>query len=477
MKNLLKKIKKDPLLKQMMGPLTNSLVDGVFTLDSNGEITSWSAAMERTTGFTEDEAVGQTCNFLSFSNCPGISGPEDSGKCRLMQEEESGAMECFLKHKHGHDIPIIKNTIPVKDEQGVVVGILEAITDLTEIEKARDEIQEAALRMGEMHKLDNIIGKSQGMQQVFTSIRAAAASDVTVLIQGESGTGKELVAGAIHFNSNRANNPFVIVNCSALSESLLESELFGHIKGSFTGAINDRVGRLEEADTGTIFLDEIGDLSPLIQVKLLRALQEKEIERIGESKKRKLDIRILTATHKNLYQLVQDGLFREDLYYRLKVFPINIPPLRDRKIDIPLLASHFIDKQNSKTGKNIKNIAPAAMHMLMDHTWPGNVRELEHAIEHVFVLCNTKTASPAYLPLEIRESGYGSISMESPAPLKPELPVRKSPLTKELLVEHLYLCDWNKAKAARNLGVSRTAVWKRMKQWEIPLKQPDPDIL
>ncbi len=473
MKNLLKRVRRDPLLKQMMGPLTNSLVDGVFTLDSNGEITSWSDAMERTTGFSADEAIGQTCKLLNFSKCPGISGPQDSKRCIFLQGKESGVMECFLRHKQGHDVSVIKNTISVKDENGKVLGILEAITDLTEIEKAKDQIQEAELRLGEIHKLDNIIGKSQGMHQVFTSIRAAAASDVTVLVQGESGTGKELVAGAIHYNSNRAKNPFVIVNCSALSESLLESELFGHIKGSFTGAINNRIGRLEEADTGTIFLDEIGELSPLIQVKLLRALQEKEIERIGESKKRKLDIRILTATHKNLYQLVKDGLFREDLYYRLKVFPVNIPPLRDRKVDIPLLINHFIAEQNKKTGKQLENISPGAMHMLMDYSWPGNVRELEHAIEHIFVLCNSKTATPVHLPIEIREYNREPVAT-NPVPQQDiESFSPKAPLTKNLLVEKLYSCGWNKAKTARALGVSRTAVWKRMKQWKIPLQKPD----
>lgn len=475
MKNLLKKVKENPLLKQMMGPLTNSLVDGVFTLDANGEIISWSAAMEKTTGYSEKEAIGQTCALLQFSGCPRISSPEDTANCPLMQGEQCGAMECFLRDKHGNNIPIIKNAVPVRDEQGKILGVLEAITDLTEIEKARDKIQEAALRLGEMHKLDNIIGKSRGMQQVFKSIRAAAASDVTVLIQGESGTGKELVAGAIHYNSNRANNPFVIVNCSALSESLLESELFGHVKGSYTGAVKDRTGRLEEAHTGTIFLDEIGELSPLIQVKLLRVLQEKEIERIGESRRRKLDIRIITATHKNLYQMVKDGLFREDLYYRLKVFPITIPPLRSRKIDIPLLTSHFIDEQNKKTGKQIKNIAPAAMQILMDHSWPGNIRELEHAIEHAFVLCDNKTITPVVLPIEIRETGRLESNVQDMT--ADPLPAEKSPLTRERLTAQLYRDGWNKAKTARSLGVSRTAVWKRMKQWDIPLEMPDTKIM
>ena len=472
MKEMLKKLRENPLLQKMTVYLLDALTDGGFILDSKGEILEWNLAMENISGFTAKEMVGKSCRLLHFSNCPGISGPDDPSRCRLLQGEESSASECSFRHKLGHNIPVIRKAAMVTNEQGKFIGLIETITDLTELEKAREKIQEAAIRLGEMHKLDNIIGKSPGIKKVFTAIKASANSDTTILIQGESGTGKELVAGSIHYNSNRAEKPLVIVNCSALSEPLLESELFGHIKGSFTGAIRHRMGRLEEADHGTIFLDEIGELSPLIQIKLLRVLQEKEIERIGESKKRKLDIRIITATHKNLHQLVKDGLFRKDLYYRLNVFPIKIPPLRDRKIDIPLLIGHFIDKLNNKTGKKIKNIAYAAMQKLLDHSWPGNIRELEHAIEHAFVLCDARTISLAHLPMEIRESDVGSIALETSIPVKSEIGVRKKFLTREGLIEQLHHCNWNKACAARNLGVSRTAVWKRMKQWEIPLKPP-----
>ncbi|PIP39150.1 MAG: diguanylate cyclase, partial [Desulfobacterales bacterium CG23_combo_of_CG06-09_8_20_14_all_51_8] len=298
--------------------------------------------------------------------------------------------------------------------------------------------------------------------------QAAANSDATILIQGESGTGKELVAGAIHYNHDRFDKPMVTVNCSALSESLLESELFGHVKGAFTGAHRDRKGRFEEADGGTIFLDEIGDISPFIQLKLLRAIHEKQIERVGESKKRSVDIRIITATHKDLFAMVAQGLFREDLYYRLKVFPIFIPPLRERKKDIPLLIAHFINQFNRKTGKAITGLTSDALRVLMDHHWPGNVRELENAIEHAFVLCNTDQINIVDLPVEIRQMGYPPIA----ATATEHHPIRLA-ITRERLMTMLNECGWNKAEVGRRMGKSRTSVWKYMKKWGIPLEMPE----
>jgi transcriptional regulator with GAF, ATPase, and Fis domain len=345
------------------------------------------------------------------------------------------------------------------------------VTDLTDLKKARKQVEEITHRLGEIHKLDNIIGKSGAMRQVFRSIRAAASSKATILIQGESGTGKELVAGAIHYNSDRANNQLITVNCSALPESLLESELFGHAKGAFTGAIRDRVGRFEEAAGGSIFLDEIGEISPYIQVKLLRVLQEHEIARVGESRLRKIDIRVITATNKDLFQLVQQGKFREDLYYRLKVFPISVPPLRDRKEDIPLLTSHFINAQNKKTGKKIKGLSQEAMRLFMDYSWQGNVRELENAIEHAFVLCNEDTIDIFDLPVELRQAKYQLPTVDRQVSPREKTEARIK-LTKDILLDLLDKCEWNKAEVARVAGLSRTAIWKYMKKWDIPL-QPE----
>jgi transcriptional regulator with GAF, ATPase, and Fis domain len=266
--------------------------------------------------------------------------------------------------------------------------------------------------------------------------------------------------------------PFVAVSCSALSETLLESELFGHVKGAFTGAIRDRAGRFEEADGGTIFLDEIGEITPFIQVKLLRVLQEREIERVGESKRRKIDIRIIAATNRDLFSLVKKGNYREDLYYRLKVYPITIPPLRKRKEDIPLLAGHFIGAQNRKTGKKIEGLTQSSMGILMDYTWPGNVRELENAIEHAFVLCSGQYIDIFDLPVEIRQLAYRPGLAEGTPPAKGNaIPDEK--LSREILVEVLNECGWNKAEVGRRVGLSRTAIWKYMKKWDIPLRRSE----
>ena len=450
--------------------LLEAMADGVFTLDDKGMITSWNPSMERITGYGAAEAIGKPCMFLNFSHCFSNTCPTGIGQCGIFKQSAVDAKECFLRHKDGHDISVVKSARTVR-EQGFIKGVVETVTDLTELQMARRKAEEASLRLGERHRFENIIGKSHPMQEVFSALKAVAASEATVLIQGESGTGKELAAGAVHYNSERRNNPFVGVNCSALSESLLESELFGHVKGAFTGAVRDRAGRFEEAHGGTLFLDEIGEISPFIQLKLLRVLQEREIERVGESRKRKIDIRIIAATNKDLYNLVKNGNFREDLYYRLKVFPIQLPPLRKRREDIPLLISDFIRLQNQKTGKQVSGISQSAMRILMDYTWPGNVRELENAIEHAFVLCDGGSVDIFDLPVEVRRFEYH--------PVTPKITIsnegrvaRGKELTRESLLHILNECHWNKAEVARRVGVSRTAIWKYMKKWDISLKQP-----
>jgi two-component system response regulator HydG len=455
---------------QFISRIIDSMADGVFTMDADGVISSWNQSMERISGYTADEALGRTCAILRCSRCFGKSCPADIKKCQIFTQNYSEAKECRLQHKNGHGIPVIKNASVVKDEKGRILGVVETVTDLTELNQARKRAEEATLRLGELHRLDNIIGKSRAMREVFSAIRAAAASDATILIQGESGTGKELVAGAIHYNSERKNKLLVTVNCSALSETLLESELFGHVQGAYTGAVRDRIGRFEEADEGTIFLDEIGELSSFIQVKLLRVLQEREIERVGESTKRRINIRVVTATHQDLYAKVRQGSFREDLYYRLKVFPITIPPLRDRKEDISLLVSHFIQTLAEKTGKQIMDASRQVMRAFMDYGWPGNVRELENAIEHAFVLCRGDRIELEDLPVEIcRDS---KVSSNKPGPRK-SVSQKREKVTRESLLSLLEDCSWSKAETARRLGLSHTSVWKYMKKWNIPLNRDE----
>jgi two-component system response regulator HydG len=468
----MEKQKEDILDPRLAGFLLDSMADGVFTLDDKGKITTWNTSMERISGYRAEEALGKTCSMLSFDLCFNKKCPAGVGECGIYERGSVDSKECALRHKEGHEVPVLKSARLVKDEKDKVIGIVETVTNLSDLKKARKEIEEITRRLGEIHKLDNIIGKSRSMHQVFNAIKAAAGSEATILIQGESGTGKELVAGAIHYNSDRAKNQLITVNCSALPESLLESELFGHAKGAFTGAIRDRIGRFEEAAGGSIFLDEIGEISPYIQVKLLRVLQEREIERVGESKTRKIDIRIITATNTDLYQLVHEGKFREDLYYRLKVFPISVPPLRERKEDIPLLTTHFIKGQNMKTGKQIQGLSEGAMRLFMDYSWPGNVRELENAIEHAFVLCNEDAIDIFDLPVELRQANYQGRSLQ-PRGLPGKKTVARRKLTRDGLLNLLHQCEWNKAEVARMTDLSRTAIWKYMKKWDIPL-QPEP---
>jgi two-component system, NtrC family, response regulator HydG len=452
---------------QFINHIIHAMADGVFTMDVGGRISSWNQSMERISGYSAQEALGKTCELLQCNRCFGKDCPADIAKCQIIEQGRSEVKECRLRHKKGHDVDVIKNASVVKDDRGHILGVVETVTDMTELNLARQRAEEAYARLGELHRMDNIIGKSKAMQEIFAAISAAAASEATVLIQGESGTGKELVAGAIHYNGQRSEGPLVSVNCSALTETLLESELFGHVKGAFTGANRDRIGRFEAASGGTIFLDEIGELSAYIQVKLLRVLQEREIERVGDHSKRRIDIRIIAATHQDLLTKVREGHFREDLYYRLKVFPIHLPPLRKRREDIPLLANHFITLMRQRTGKHIKGLSSSALRAFMEHSWPGNVRELENAIEHAFVLCNRKQILVSDLPIEMRERDKEEVCAENVAGGRR---VVKKKLTRETLLSLLTECGWNKAEVGRRVGVSRTAIWKYMKKWNIPLK-------
>ena len=456
---------------RFLNQIMDSMAEGVFTLDTQGRITSWNRSMERITGFASSEALGRSCEILGFSRCFGRVCPADVRKCGILERERPEARECVLRHREGRDVPVIKQARVVKDDDGQVIGIVETVTDMTELHRARHKAEEASWLLAEHYSFANILSKSEAMQEVFSRVRAAAASRATVLIQGESGTGKELIASAIHYNSDQADQPFVTVNCSALTESLLESELFGHVKGAFTGAVKDRRGRFEEAHGGSIFLDEIGELSQPVQVKLLRILQEREVERVGESRPRKIDIRVIVATHRDLASLVAQGIFRQDLYYRLKVFPIQLPPLRQRQDDLPLLVSHFIAKQNEQTGQRIKGMEPQAMRLIMDYDWPGNVRELENAVEHAFVLASRDTIRVNDLPGEVRERGRPGGRPGKKGGSHPSTGRRTGvKIEKEGLLELLEEHEWNKAEVARQLGISRTAVWKRMKTWGIPLK-------
>jgi len=449
--------------------LIDAMAEGVFTLDKEGRITLWNRSMERISGYLAGEVLGKTCRVLGFNRCLQRQCPDNVNDCGIYAQGAVDGKECALRHRDGYDVPVMKSARVVRDPEDQVVGVVETVTDLTVLKAAERQVREAAVRLEEKHGLANLVGGSPAMEAVKAAIRAAAASEVTVLVQGESGTGKELVAGAIHFNSARAQRPLVTVNCGALPETLLESELFGHVEGAFTGAVRARKGRFEEAEGGTVFLDEIGELTSPVQVKLLRVLQQREIQRLGESRSRPVDIRIIAATHRDLFGEVHKGRFREDLYYRIKVFPVRVPPLRERREDLAMLIAHFIALQRNRTGKAISGVDEAAYRAMLQHPWPGNVRELENAIEHAFVLRAEGEIHPSDLPLELRRPDF--IPPRSVRDSRISDGARPR-LTPSRLLEELAACGWNKAEASRRLGLSRTALWQFMKRHGIPLTPP-----
>lgn len=369
---------------------------------------------------------------------------------------------------------IVSKNIHIDNEEYTLL----AVSDITSLLQCSFNANKIENRINYLER--EIIGKDDKILELFKIIKLASESTSNVLIHGESGTGKELVARAIHEISDRKNMNFITVNCSALSESLLESELFGHVKGSFTGAYKDKTGKFEISHGGTIFLDEIGDISPLTQLKLLRVVEEKTITRVGDNREIKVDMRIICASNKNLREMVYKELFREDLFYRLNVFQINTIPLRDRKNDIPILCDYFINNFNQKTGKSIKGLTENTLKLLMDYPWPGNVRELQNVIEHSFVVCGNEQIDLFDLPLELRQYNFrdrkaGSSDYILPVNnlVKKEEKEKKrivrprNFLTKEKIIETLMNNNNNKAATARQLGISRIALWKKLKKINI----------
>ena len=421
------------------------LKEAVFVYDQNMEIQYFNAAAEKITGHAAKDVLGKKCTTLfdtnlCLNNCTLCMTVKDAAR------EKVEFHSPFIRRDGSRGMGEFQAGLLRSDPDGST-QVLVSLTDVTEVTRLKQQLRET-------HSFRNMVGKSREMKEVFATLQNVAAYDSTVFIEGESGTGKELVARAIHNESPRAGRNLVKVNCSAFSDSLLESELFGHARGAFTGAMQDRVGRFEEADGGTLFLDEVGDMSPNIQVKLLRVLQEKQIERVGENRVREVDIRIIAATHRNLKQEVEEGRFREDLYYRLNVFPIRLPALRERKEDIPPLAELFIQRWNKKQKKKVKNLSSPALGILMDHAWPGNVRELENAIEHACIKALGSTIEIRDLPAYLQSEGNG------------EKIVRKRKwLTPEIVRNALQECDQNQTQAAERLNVHRITLWRKMKEF------------
>jgi len=439
----------------------DTMMDGLMVVDPEGVIVSINKAMERLTGYSKDELVGQSCAILDCDACFGTRAEGHDKYCALFKEGHVSRRKCMLRKKDGKPLYVNKNAAVLKDSDGRVIGGVETLTDLTEVVTKERVISRLRRELSGEDGFHGILGKSSAIRQVFDLISSSAQSEAPVVIYGESGTGKELVAAAIHKLGPRRQAPFIKVNCAALSESLLESELFGHVKGAFTGADRSRVGRFEAANCGDIFLDEIGDLPLSTQVKLLRVLQEKEIEKVGDHRPISIDVRILAATNKDLGKLMEEGSFREDLYYRIGVIPIYLPPVRERREDIPLLVETFINRIRLKTDKPITGMSKEALDLLFHYDWPGNVRELINLIEYSFVLCHEGEIMPNHLPARLT----GKQPMVTPKRRSPKRPTDDE--ERKRLLEALEATGGNQSKAAEILGISRVTLWKRLKAYDI----------
>ncbi len=442
---------------QHLEAIFNSVSDGIFALDMRFQVTRVNRAALRITGYQEAEVLGRQCSELLAGNLQGQD-------CPLTQALEKGDdihdERMVISTKSGERKSILLSTNPLPDQLRGKAGVVVVFRDVTELEALREEVQGR-------YRFHNLIGRSRKMQDLYRLIEQAAGSDATVVIEGESGTGKELVARAMHYNSPRAGRPFVPVHCAALAEGILESELFGHVKGAFTGATTDKKGRFEAAQGGTLFLDEVGEISPLIQLKLLRVIQERVIERVGSSTPVKLDVRIVAATNRNLRELVKKGEFREDLYYRLRVVAITLPPLRERREDIPLLVNHFVEKFREKTGQPITGCEESVLRLFMTYPWLGNVRELENTIERAFVLAKGRTIALEDLPPEVLEGETGAAAHS-----RRDIRSAEPDGEREIILQALAEAGWNKAKAARRLGLARNTLYAKMEKYSIPKSPP-----
>jgi PAS domain S-box-containing protein len=423
----------------------SSVQDAIITVDTEMNVIEANKAAEKICGFKIDTGQPFTdCTTECDRSCLEIL--QETLRSRTTIQDYQ--IECG--HRDRNKLIAMVNCSPLLDSGGNFMGAVLVIRDITRLTHLEEELKER-------HHFQSIIGKSEKMQKVYNLLKILANQTTTVLITGDSGTGKEMAAKALHYGGARANGAFVTVNCSALAESLLESELFGHVKGAFTGADRDKIGRFEAADGGTILLDEIGDISPLIQLKLLRVLQEKEFDRVGESNPRKVDVRVLASTNRNLKEAIRTGNFREDLYYRLNVIQINLPPLRERYEDTPLLINHFCGVFQKSYNKKISGVSDEVLEKFMNYDWPGNVRELEHAIERAFVLCRDQTIQMEHIPAEIRD--YSPIVKSNADKRTGDDP--------ESIRNALERTDWNISKAARLLGISRWTLYRRFQKYKI----------
>jgi PAS domain S-box-containing protein len=423
--------------------ILESIEEGVFTVNQEWKIMSFNRAAERITGFSHKQAIGKKCHdIFRTSIC--------SKGCFLRQTMQTGKpisnMPVYIKHADGKRIPISVNTAVLMASDNSIIGGVEIFRDLSTI----SELKKAYLKT---HSFEDIVSKNSQMLRYFEILPQIAQSDSTVLINGATGTGKEFLARAIHNHSLCKNGPFISVNCGALPDTLIESELFGYKAGAFTDAKKDKIGRFAQAQNGTIFLDEIGDVTPAVQIRLLRVLQERIYEPLGSTRPVQTNARIITATHRDLEQRVQDSQFREDLFYRINVMRISLPPLRQRREDIPLLVDYFIQRFNRIKGKQIPGLTQGAMTALMMYDWPGNIRELENAIEHAFVLCSEGLIGLHHMPERLQP-------LSNPQHIPDGMTLKN--VEKLTIIQTLKRNQWKKMQTARELGIDKNTLRRKI---------------
>lgn len=445
----------DPLSTVPFEAVLESISDGVFTVNLDWRVTSFNRAAEEILGIPRKEAIGRLCAEIFRSNMCQTS-------CALRQTLSSGSpiinRVCYIIDADGNQRPISVSTAVLRAADGRIIGGAETFRDLSEVEELKKKL-EGRVQIGEF------VSRSPLMRKVFDLVHAVSTSLSSVLIQGDTGTGKELLAHAIHSMGPRADRSFVAINCGALPDTLLESELFGYKKGAFTGAVQDKPGRFALAHGGTLFLDEIGEISSAMQVRLLRVLQEHTYEPLGGTRSETTDARIIAATNRDLHSMVKDGKFREDLFYRINVVRIEIPKLSQRKEDIPLLVEHFIHRFNKQQQRNIAGISPEAQSVLMSYDWPGNVRELENVVERAFVICPDQYIEPCHLPEEIYPfSGPpATIAIPENSGIHAILQLTE----KQMIVNALKKNHYKRVNTARELGIHPATLFRKMKTLSI----------
>lgn len=432
--------------------ILDNVSDGVLTVDAQGRVTWFNRAAERITGFRRDEVLGRPCREIFQTDLCGTQRCPLEKALRLGQATSN--LEVLVRNRWGRQIPVSVNMATLRGRSGEVFGAVETFRDLSLVGAFEMDVQERDF-------FKNIVTKNPTMLSILRHLKDLARSDSPILLSGESGTGKELLARAIHELSDRRDKPYVTVNCAALPGTLLESELFGYRKGAFTDAKNHKPGRFTLADRGTLFLDEIGELPLELQVKILRALEGGEYQPLGSTETLKADVRIVTATNKDLFEQMSKGLFREDLFFRINVVHIDVPPLRQRREDIPLLIHHFLERLNQKRGKSISGLSPAAEEILFQYAYPGNVRELENILEYATIVCKGFLIEPRHLPAYLLKKRVPGLLQED---RKVPAPVNFEEMERQELLDALKAHRWNRQATARALGISRTTLWRRLRQ-------------